>query len=249
MPADKVSRSRRLSLRWSLAAGVLIVAVSAGLFFGTIQNATIEYVTGLGEQRSVLLDDGSMVVLNTQSRLEVSYSESARLLRLTEGEALFEVEQDVSRPFLVETISAVIRVTGTQFNVYERDGETAVTVIEGIVEVAPKAAPVARQPGPSLESLSASGETATLAVGDHAVVKSGSVSIEATKVENLEPVTAWTERRLVFSETPLSQIVAEFNRYNRQRLVLDDAAVGELELSGVFGAHDPESLVLFLERK
>lgn len=246
---DGVSRSRRPWVGWGLAAGVLAAVVSAGLFYvGTIRDATTEYVTGLGEQRSVLLDDGSMVSLNTQSRLEVAYSEAERLVRLTEGEALFDVEENISRPFLVETASAVIRVTGTQFNVYEQNGETAVTVIEGAVEVAPKAVPLARPRGRSSEPSSAAGEVARLEVGEQAVLKAGSVAIEATKIENLEPVTAWTERRLVFSETPLSQIVAEFNRYNRQRLVLDDAAVGELELSGVFSAHDPVSLVLFLER-
>ena len=247
-PVGDVSRSRRPWVGWSLAAGILVAVVSAGfLYVGAIGDAA-EYVTDLGEQRSVLLDDGSMVSLNTQSRLKVEYSEAQRLVRLTKGEALFDVEKDVSRPFFVETASAVIRVTGTQFNVYEQDGETAVTVIEGTVEVASKAVPIARSRDRASEPSFAAGMAAKLEVGDQAVVKSGSVAIEATKIENLEPVTAWTERRLVFSETPLSQIVAEFNRYNRQRLVLDDASVGELELSGVFSAHDPESLVLFLER-
>lgn len=248
-PAGGVSRRRRPWVGWSLAAGILVAVVSAGLFYiGAIRNATTEYVTGLGEQRSILLDDGSMVSLNTESGMAVAYTETGRRITLTHGEALFDVEEDQDRPFWVETGVALIRVTGTQFNVYAQNGSTAVTVIEGTVEVAPRASPAARAIESPDGSQGAAGEMAKLTVGDQAVVKSGSVAIAATKIDNLEPVTAWTDRRLVFSETPLSEIVAEFNRYNHQRLILDDATVATLEVSGVFSTHDPESLILFLER-
>ncbi len=255
-PAGDVSRSRLPWVGWSLAAGILVAVVSAGFFYiGTIRNATIEYATGLGEQRSILLGDGSMVSLNTESGMEVAYTDEARWIKLTHGEALFDVEEDQSRPFWVETGAALIRVTGTQFNVYEQNGQTAVTVIEGTIEVAARASPAAQvlgeanqtQPTSTAGSAHPQG-VAKLQVGDQAVVKSGSVAIAATKIENLEPVTAWIDRRLVFSETPLSEIVTEFNRYNHQRLILDDTTVAALEISGVFSTHDPESLILFLER-
>ncbi len=248
-PAVGVPRSGRPWVGWSLAAGFLVAVVSAGFFYiGTIRNATIEYTTGLGEQRSILLDDGSMVSLNTESGMAVVYTEEERRITLTHGEALFDVEEDIDRPFWVETGAALIRVTGTQFNVYAQDGSTAVTVIEGTVEVAPRASPAARTTTSPEENQGAAGEVAKLEVGDQAVVRSDSVAIAATKIENLEPVTAWTDRRLVFSETPLSEIVNEFNRYNHQRLILDDDTVATLEVSGVFSTHDPESLILFLER-
>ena len=256
VPVGDVSRSRRPWVGWGLAAGILVAVVSAGFFYiGAIRNATIEYTTGLGEQRSILLDDGSMVSLNTESGMEVAYTDEARWIKLTHGEALFDVEEDQNRPFWVETGAALIRVTGTQFNVYQQNGQTAVTVIEGTVEVAPRASPAAQVLGESNQTQPASTAgsahsqgVAKLQVGDQAVVKSGSVAIAATKIDNLEPVTAWTDRRLVFSETPLSEIVAEFNRYNHRRLILDDATVATLEVSGVFSTHDPESLILFLER-
>lgn len=249
VPAVGVPRSGRPWVGWSLAAGVLVAVVSAGFFYvGTIRNATIEYTTGLGEQRSILLDDGSMVSLNTESGMAVAYTDAERRITLTHGEALFDVEEDTGRPFWVETGAALIRVTGTQFNVYAQDGSTAVTVIEGTVEVAPRASPAARAMPGDTQGNAGAGDIAELTVGDQAVVKSGSVAIAATKIENLEPITAWTDRRLVFSKTPLSDIVTEFNRYNHQRLILDDATVATLEVSGVFSTHDPESLILFLER-
>ena len=247
-PVPNLSTHRRWA-GWGLAATALVaIAASFYLYIGT-EDVPETYTTGLGEQRSILFDDGSMVSLNTASGIEVAYTDEQRWIRLTHGEALFDVEEDKTRPFWVETDSALIRVTGTQFNVYEQNGSTAVTVIEGTVEVAPRASPAAQVLGASDQTrLTASGEVAKLEVGDQAVVKSGSVAIAATKIENLEPVTAWTDRRLVFSETPLSEIVAEFNRYNHQRLILDDATVATLEVSGVFNTHDPEALILFLER-
>lgn len=251
-PAPVIPTARRWT-GWSIAAG-LLAAIAAALYLVVgVEDSPDVYLTALGEQRSILLDDGSMVSLNTASGIEVTYNDTARWIQLTHGEALFDVERDPQRPFFVETGAALIRVTGTQFNVYEQNGETAVTVIEGAVEVAPRASRAAEvlrapdEPRPVAGSVRPP-SVATLEVGDQAVVKSGSAAIAATKVENLEPVTAWTDRRLVFSETPLAYIVSEFNRYNHQRLVLDDASVAALEVSGVFSTHDPESLILFLQR-
>lgn len=251
-PADKPAAAPLPRRRWNglgLAASVLVAIVASLYIYTSIEDRPQVYTTGLGEQRSILLDDGSMVSLNTDSGMAVAYTDAERRITLTHGEALFDVEEDLDRPFWVETGAALIRVTGTQFNVYAQDGSTAVTVIEGTIEVAPRASPAAQVLGESNQTQSGSTvEVATLEVGDQVVVKSGSVAIAATKIENLEPVTAWTDRRLVFSETPLSEIVTEFNRYNHQRLILDDATVAKLEVSGVFSTHDPESLILFLER-
>jgi transmembrane sensor len=233
---------------WTAAAAIVLGAGASALYIQGVGPDT--YSTRLGEQRSVVLEDGSMVTLNTQSTMRVHFSDARRLVELVEGEALFDVEKDVARPFLVETGAAVIRVTGTQFNVYDRDEGTAVTVLEGQVEIAPREVqPEARaaKQSPGISSGSAGG-VAKLVAGDQAVVKSGSAEIQTITVASLEPVTAWTERRLVFDATPLSEIVEQFNRYNRERLVLDDPSLASLELSGVFGSHDPQSLVLFLQR-
>lgn len=237
---------RRIS--WLTAAALVLGLGVSALYMQGIGPET--YSTRLGEQRSVVLEDGSMVSLNTSTSIEVSFTEETRQLRLMQGEALFEVEKDAVRPFLVETSSAVIRVTGTQFNVYEQTDGTAVTVLQGEVEVRPRTAtPTASATSKGVEGTeSQAGDVAKLTVGHQALVKSGSAEIETITVASLEPVTAWTARRLVFDSTPLSDIVQQFNRYNHKRLVLDDASLASLELSGVFGSNDPESLVLFLQR-
>lgn len=228
---------------------MVVLAVAAAALY--VRGVAPEiYATALGEQRSVLLEDGSMISLNTSTRIEVAFTDETRQVRLVQGEALFDIEKDVARPFLVETGSAMIRVTGTKFNVYEQSEGTAVTVLRGEVEVRPRtAAPAVSAANEPVESArSPPVEVAKLTAGRRALVKSGSAEIETTTVTSLEPVTAWTERRLVFDSTPLSDIVQQFNRYNHKRLVLDDPSLASLELSGVFGSNDPEVLVLFLQR-
>lgn len=233
---------------WASAAMVVLAVAAAALYVRGV--APEIYATALGEQRSVLLEDGSMISLNTSTRIEVAFTDETRQVRLVQGEALFDIEKDVARPFLVETGSAMIRVTGTKFNVYEQSEGTAVTVLRGEVEVRPRtAAPAVSAANEPVESArSPPVEVAKLTAGRRALVKSGSAEIETTTVTSLEPVTAWTERRLVFDSTPLSDIVQQFNRYNHKRLVLDDPSLASLELSGVFGSNDPEVLVLFLQR-
>ena len=244
-PSVRAKPARRLG-PWAAAAG-LILGVGASALYLLVPRAEI-YATRLGEQRSVVLEDGSMVSLNTSTTIEVAFREETRQVRLTRGEALFEVERDVNRPFLVETRAAVIRVTGTQFNVYDQEHATAVTVLEGRVEVVPREAErTATTRGPATSS-GDSRRVTSLGAGDQALVRSGSAEIRTTTVANLEPVTAWTERRLVFDSTPLSEIVRQFNRYNRERLVIGDPKLASMELSGVFGSNDPQSLVLFLKR-
>lgn len=240
--------ARRRWAGFGLAASGLLAMIAAGGFYAVLQNQPLRYETTLGEQRSVLLEDGSMVSLNTSTAIEVDFGDESRHVRLLQGEALFDVEKDASRAFFVETHSVSIRVTGTQFNVYEQEGGTAVTVIEGRVEVTPRQVSALQETGSSSGTVLQSEAVAHLVVGDQVLVKSGSVNIETRNLENLEPVIAWTDRRLVFDATPLSTIVAEFNRYNHRRLVLDDATLATLELSGVFSSNDPEVLILFLER-
>ena len=241
------ARSGRQKIIAFLAACAGFAAVVLATQWPESAGHSSDFATAIGEQRSILLDDGSMVSLNTQSSIDVEFSESRRSVRLLRGEALFDVEEDVDRPFFVETDSAVVRVTGTRFNVYDRNGSTAITVISGNVEVQPKSSPAGSSAGSAADVTEPRSGVAKLAVGDQVIVRAGMSEVQSKKISSLDPVTAWTERRLVIDELPLVDIVAEFNRYNRQQLVVADAAIGQLTLSGVFSTQDPESLLLYLQ--
>jgi hypothetical protein len=109
--------------------------VSAVTWLFEFQNV---YATGIGEQRTVTLSDGSTVELNSQSRLRVAFHPHERDVELLEGQALFHVAHDRTRPFLVQSEGAKVRAVGTQFDVYRKSDGTVITVVEGRVAVMPE---------------------------------------------------------------------------------------------------------------
>ncbi len=126
--------SSRKASRWpaiAIAASTLVAVVTGGWFYS--QRGT--YSTGTGEQRSVRLEDGSIMELNSRSRVRVRYAEHERSVEMLEGQAFFQVAKDAARPFIVHSDSTSVRAVGTQFDVYRRESGTTVTVIEGRVAV------------------------------------------------------------------------------------------------------------------
>lgn len=195
------------------------------------------YETRLGEQRTVRLDDGSLISLNTQSRIEVRFSEETRDVRLLEGEALFSVEHDASRPFRVISGSTTVQAIGTQFNVYRSPAGTKVFVVEGVVQVTTDDG----ASGTAITPVTAK----RLAAGEQVEVHRG--QLDQTEPADANSAIAWRERQLVFRDKPLGEVAIEFNRYNAIKFeILGEVAVEPL--SGVFAADRPESLALFLAK-
>lgn len=130
-----VAAARGQRRRWpalALAACFLVAAA----FIGTwLYLAPGTYTTGIGEQRAVILADGSVVELNARTRLRVHLSGTERRVELLEGQALFHVAKDAQRPFIVRSADMVVRAVGTQFDVYRKRAGTIVTVVEGRVVV------------------------------------------------------------------------------------------------------------------
>ena len=235
-------RRRGRPFIWAAAATLLVAALLSTFHFSEPDYEL--YVTGVGQQASFPLEDGSIVSLNAQSTLRVEFSDAARDVRLVSGEAMFDVASDPGRPFRVATDGAVIQAVGTQFNVRYRGADTTVTVVEGVVDV--QSTPEPSSSGGAiaqLPPLDTAQPTARLTVGQQARVASGEVAVIET---NVQEATSWRERRLVFDARPLADIVAEFNLYNDDQFVITDAELGNQVIGGVFGADDRESFVLFL---
>jgi transmembrane sensor len=235
----------------ALAAGVLLAAAGGWAWIAHTQATWTQFETAVGEQRTFELQDGSVVYLNTHSRVAIRIAARNRDVRLLQGEALFQVHHDTSRPFRVYTDDAVVQAVGTQFDVYRREDGTVVSVIEGRVNVVP-AAPPASAPGGSRGA----GQSATppregsgkvLGAREEARVShAGSVSIR--EVQNVSDTVAWRERRLIFTDQTLGQIVGEFNRYRASPIRLEGAGVSGRVYTGVFDADDADSLVEVLAR-
>lgn len=256
-PAVPAVGRRGLRPFWVAATAAVVVAgVTLYVLWQPAGSPYQTYQTSFGEQRSVVLQDDSLVVLNTESKLTITYTDTGRHAILHAGEALFEVSHDPSRPFTVDAGPAAIRVLGTTFNVYRLAEQTVVTVVEGEVSVAAgdEYEEGRRElPATTLTDLPGSGRTPRLPTDTLQLTAGQQVAVASTgavdrqRPADLEQATAWTERRLVFDRERLSKVFEEFNRYNRRRLVLDVPALAEREITGVFNARDVETLLGFVE--
>ena len=227
-------------LAWA-AAAVLLIGVGLALF---MLETPQEFRTALGEQRSVLLADGSRVTLNTASTIDVNLQMGRREVRLVQGEALFEVTHDSARSFVVRAGNAQLADVGTQFNVDMHSNGTTVTVVEGRVAVDSLGA---RENAGAQADNSGRGTVEPLILGanDRVVVTPAGVGTPQRGV-NVAASVAWTQRQLMFEHRPLSEVAEEFNRYNKDRIDIDSAELERQEVTGVFEAKDPASFVAFL---
>lgn len=261
-----------------LAACMVIVAAASAGVWHLLSDNTRVLTTAIGEQRAVRLADRSVVHLNTDTRVEIRFTDTSREVRLIQGEALFTVERDVNRPFRVYADDIKVEALGTQFNVRRRASDTIVSVVEGRVAVVGPSdfptfnrAEANKQNGPSAEqdqrkqakaSRTPSGETyeagrpapanalAVVTAGEQVRVSVDGAIKDETGENATENATAWRQRQLVFTNTPLIDVATEVARYNlTPQLQIEGETLQARQLSGVFAADDPESLIQFLEHE
>ena len=245
---------------WLLSAvAALVITAAVGWWALSPQSSGGDIVaTTIGEQRSLALGDGSVVDLNTQTTIRVRLDPAERRIELLEGEALFDIAPHEEQVFVVVAGTTEIHVLGTKFNVYRPNDRTAtvtVTVLKGrvVVRHVPRGRQkeaAAAQGAPRLASKRAEGEGSAsieLTEGQQARIDLVETTIQQEPTD-LQKVVAWTDRRLIFENTALSDVVAEFNRYNTKQLHIDDPTLSALQLNGVFRPHDPDSLLQYLKR-
>ncbi len=252
------------AIRFSLtiAASIAILALVSALAWTVLLRAP-SYTTDIGEQRSIVLADGSTVELNSRSKVKVRYSKQERAIELLEGQALFRVAKDPARPFVVTSDGTRVHAVGTQFDVYKKRSGTIVTVVEGKVAILTNAAdpdfetmtvdPAALSKPPSLEIAQhdsehgGAGPRILLSAGEQATVTH--MTIQAAIDPNIAGAIAWRQRQLVFESASLAEVAEEFNRYNERQLVVRDADLYDFHISGVFSSTDPASLIRFLRER
>ena len=251
-PSTGLSAGRRRL--FTIAASVLLTTAALATYILTTSGV---YATALGEQRSLPLSDGSTVELNSLSKIRVGYSEHERTVDLLQGQALFHVAKDATRPFIVRIGQTRVRAVGTQFDVYRKPDGTIVTVVEGRVAILNEG----YRSGPKHEGERGPREAAArtevtdfaqqegegaifLGAGEQITVSPKRAS--KTLHPNLAGATSWTQRQLVFDSASLTDVAEEFNRYNERKLVIDPSALETLHINGVFSSTDSASLIRFL---
>jgi transmembrane sensor len=218
------SRRRRRALLVAAAASVAVVAGT--LMLRQQEPEPVVWRTAPGEQRTVVLADGSRVTLNTRTTLEVRLGDDERALAMLEGEAYFAVAPDAERPFVVSTALGSARAVGTRFNVLLDADRVEVATEEGKVLVhAPGEADAA--------VLSTAGTRATVVRG---------VGRPSLDTADLARIQNWRERRLEFTSVPLDDVLREFSRYTARPVRAATPEIGRVQVSAVLKAGDVEAL-------
>lgn len=185
--------------------------------------------TAVGERSTTRLEDGSVAVLNTDTSIDVAFSNAERQVRLLRGQALFEVAKDQDRPFVVLAGKQRIRAVGTVFEVRYDGNKVQVTLVEGVVDVESDASLANKLIGQPRS------EPVRLTAGQ--TLKTSAIAAPAEPViemADVERATIWREGRVFFDDAPLSDAVAEMNRYSAVKIVLDTEDLDRFRVNGMF---------------
>jgi transmembrane sensor len=217
-------RARRPALA---AACCLLLVLAVGLWRdpGVLQRATADYASAPGEQRQLTLADGSHVLLDADSALDVTLRANLRDVRLLRGRAWFDVQHDAQRPFVVHSEQLTTRVLGTAFAVDASGAEPLVTVMRGRVQVR------AERSGQQVE------------VAPEQQVRLHDNQLGAPMAVDSSRALAWQRGLLLFDRAPLGEVLDSLQRMSPTRVVLLDDSLRQQRLSGAFRANDPDALL------
>ncbi|MEO0410809.1 MAG: FecR domain-containing protein [Pseudomonadota bacterium] len=243
------------TLRWASAAAACIAILAASVTVMPrsqtddpsiiVARAIESYETQIGERSTVTLSDGSVVTINTNSRIEVSYTDNQREITLARGQGYFDVAKDINRPFVVVAGETRVLALGTVFDVrFDDQNEVQVTLVEGKVQVDDAGATHSETERGSragvVQAPAVVSSVIELNPGERLIARTNAAP-EIIETDGLEE-TSWRRGQLVFRRRALSDVVAELNRYSTQQLVLDmDERVLSLKVSGVFNNGGPPS--------
>lgn len=217
-----------------IAAALAVMAVLGGgmAYYISQPAATTTYQTTIGGRQILALDDGSRIEMNTNTLIRVSTKAGQRKVWLDHGEAYFHIAHDHKRPFIVVAGAHTITDLGTTFLVRNTQNEThaqaelsqtqfKVALIEGLARVDTVQNPARPQ-------------SAMLHPGDVATLKDDTLNVEKRSLENLARDLGWRRGVITFDKTTLAEAVAEFNRYNHEKLRITDPAIENLTIGGTF---------------
>ncbi|MBW2370097.1 MAG: FecR domain-containing protein [Deltaproteobacteria bacterium] len=248
----------------AIFATVLLVVIGIW-FWQTDTDRPRMYHTGTGEQRTILVSDGSLILLDAESVVTERLTTTQRLFTLEKGRASFSVFHDPERPFLVAAENVIVRAVGTKFNVAKkRNGKVLVAVTEGSVKVSkndnnPEASIDMGIPNPMRTPLQ-SQETMALTttpqdrLSVHIVDSGQQVIIDDQEADlrikpvDVETADSWKNGRLYFVMEPLSEVIDEINRYLERKIKIDDESIGDIRISVNFDIRHRNNFLIAIQK-
>ncbi|MDB9999457.1 FecR domain-containing protein [Porticoccaceae bacterium] len=266
----------RLFGQWPFTIGTYTVSAFAsialvgilGLGYQFINNLNQlhqgSYTTALGEQQTIDLPDGSTIQINTNSQVEVSYTETARIIRLVHGEAYFDVAPNKQKPFSVYAGNGVVTAVGTAFSVFLDNDKIDVIVEEGSVALASRPGGL-NLSGSNLSGSNLNGSNSSrnnniaqansqpqaplgeITAGQKAVFEKTVESLEMVAPAAMQRKLSWLQGRLSFAGEPLSVVVASVSRYTGVTIDIDDPGLRQLPIAGSFNVGEVDAMIEALE--
>jgi transmembrane sensor len=217
-----------------------------------IEQSQYLFVTSIGENRSFRLPDGSVAHLNTDSKLSIDYTTTARRLNLLKGEAHFDVTHDADRPFSVEADTLNVTAIGTAFNIALGGDDIELLVTDGKVLVTEQNVDLSRDDVELLKTPSNNTAHLIMSSGEKASLTSHqvkTVTFEAEKMSlaDVQKELAWQQGMLVFQGERLIDVLEEIKRYNNINFDLSDQSLSDIQVAGYFKAGDIDGLINTLE--
>ena len=216
---------------WRAAATglLLVVACIGGYRIYSTPNVR-EYATPIGGHRTLTLPDGTVIELNTDTALSIADDLSQPTVWLAKGEAYFGVVHNPRRPFIVIAGNHKVTDLGTKFVVHRTGSNIEVALLEGRAQ---------------LDSIGrdVSERSTELTPGEIATATNDSMSVTKKPVQSLSNEVSWRKGLLIFDGTTLGDAVADFNRYNIEKIVVRDPSVMQLRVNGTFPVHARQEFV------
>ncbi len=209
---------------WLKQAAAAALVLGGGTYLATAPAFMADHRTAVGERRVIALSDGSVVDLAGDSAVSVAMESGLRRVTLHHGQAYFQVAPDAARPFVVAAGNGEIRALGTAFDVRRGQDSVRVAVSEHAVAVT--------LDGRRLEAVR---------LDEGRALQYGADGIGPTTAADIAALLSWRQDRLFFQEAPLGEVVADLDRYRPGRIVIADAAVAALPVTGFFHTAQAEA--------
>ena len=241
---DHSAKRRSLRITLEVTGGVSLLAMQflmqsppPATFGFAPETPTLQrFCAPFGDHRQVQLQDGSVIQLNSAACVTTELSDRVRLVGLDQGEAIFVVASDPSRPFVVNTGSISMRALGTQFDVYRKGISTRVAVIEGAVQVAsPNMTSHTKvEPLTALEQLDFPDDTTQ-------------PMVSSITSRDFARMTAWTHGDIELDNQTLKEALDEFTRYRHIEIVFKDKGIEGIRFASYFHTNGLDSFVALLK--
>jgi len=245
--------------RFAIASCAIFALVLINVFVGYDSkmfntNAANYYETIVGEQSTIYLDDGTKLVLNTNSAAKVSYSVNHRLISLERGEIHVDVAHDKTRPLSVKAGDKIVQAVGTAFNIeLFEDRRFELIVTDGSVRISDRASferllntdtPDSQVHGRIPEGALSVSKGESLVVGHVEQAHITPIKIEAVEIEeNL----SWRSGNLIFDGQRLGEAIKEISRYTSVEFKFSDNEIKNVKIAGLFKTGDVNGLLIALD--